>query len=342
MASTPVDLVLCDVHLPTKNGFEFLATTRSNDENDPVFVMISGTGRRGTPMQAIEGGAHDYIAKPLDRSRVLLSVASALQRRRESIEQREAVERLGDTLQRRDEESLIRLVWAAESRDDMTGAHIRRIGRYAAEMARALDWPHEAIEEIRYAAPLHDIGKIAIPDEILRKPGPLTFEEFEVMQQHARLGADILRAGSTPLIQMAAEIALHHHENWDGCGYPDGLSGEAIPEAARIVSIIDVYDALVHDRPYRLAYSEHVALNMMVEMVGSKFEPRLYGVFSAIQPAMREIAGLDGPQLVTPESGHAQPPLIGSDCPVEQQDSASVRRRDAPTRRSGVATPAGP
>lgn len=158
-------------------------------------------------------------------------------------------------------------------------------------MARALGWSPEATEELRHVAALHDIGKIAIPDSILLKPGALDYEEFEEMKQHTLRGAHILRAGSTPMIQRAASIALHHHENWDGSGYPHGLAGSDIPEAARIVALVDVYDALAHDRPYRPAYSEHVALLLMADMNGTKFEPRLYDVFQRILPTIRNIAG---------------------------------------------------
>ncbi len=292
IASGSVDLVLCDVNLPGESGLEFLSTCRRMFDDEIVFVMISGIKTPATALEAINLGAHDYMTKPLDRGRVLLCVESALQRKRETTLRAHAIDRLGERLKRLDEESLVRLLWAAECRDDMTGAHIRRIGRCSAALAGALGWSPEATEEIRHAAALHDIGKIAVPDSILRKPGPLDFKEFEEMKQHTRRGAHILRDGSTSTIQMAASIALSHHENWDGSGYPDGLAGNDIPEAARIVAVVDVYDALVHDRPYRLAYSEHVVLRMMADLSGEKFEPRIYDVFRSILPTIRNIGRL--------------------------------------------------
>lgn len=193
------------------------------------------------------------------------------------------------TIRQRETEISGRLIYAAGFRDEETGAHIRRIGLYSAEIGRALGWSPFAIEDICAAAPMHDLGKIGIPDSILKKPGKLTDEEFEVMKTHPTIGAEILGDSDIEMIKMAAEIAASHHENWDGSGYPNGLKGEEIPIAGRIVAIVDVYDALVHSRVYKPAFSEPEALKMMTGLAGSKFDPELFNLFLDNLPAMRAI-----------------------------------------------------
>ena len=189
----------------------------------------------------------------------------------------------------REGEIATRLIYAAGFRDEETGAHIRRIGLYAAEMARALGWSQTAIDDIRVAAPMHDIGKIGIEDEILKKPGKLDEAEFKRMKEHASIGQSMLDGSDIPMILMAADIAGAHHENYDGSGYPLGLSGEQIPMSARIVAIVDVYDALVHKRVYKTAMNEADAIVMMQGMSGSKFDPDLFELFCANLSTMRSI-----------------------------------------------------
>ena len=189
----------------------------------------------------------------------------------------------------REEEIAIKLLSAASHRDHETAEHVRRIGLYAEVMAKALDWDRAATEDIRIAAPMHDIGKIGIPDRVLLKPDKLTAEEFEEMKKHAEIGADMLSGTNIPLLETASEIALNHHEKWDGTGYPRGLSGKEIPESARITAIVDVYDALVHSRVYKDASSEETALEMMGTMVGKHFDPDLYQVFLDNLDSMRAI-----------------------------------------------------
>jgi len=193
------------------------------------------------------------------------------------------------TIKRRESEISGRLIYAAGFRDEETGAHINRIGLYAAAMARALGWSQFAIEDICTAAPMHDLGKIGIPDNILKKPGKLTDEEYEVMKAHPSIGADILGGSESDMIKMAAKIAASHHENWDGSGYPAGLRGAEIPIAARIVAIVDVYDALVHARVYKPALPEQEALQIMKSLDGSKFDPELFRLFLENLQAMRDI-----------------------------------------------------
>ena len=176
-------------------------------------------------------------------------------------------------------EVLERLAAAAEYRDDETGQHTHRVGTLAAKLARALGLPAEQVELVRRAAPLHDVGKIAIPDSILLKPGRLTAEEYAVMQAHALVGARILSGGRSPLVQMAERIARGHHERWDGTGYPDGVAGEQIPLEARIVAVADVYDALTSDRPYRPAWPRERVLAEIAQSAGTHFDPRVARAF---------------------------------------------------------------
>lgn len=189
----------------------------------------------------------------------------------------------------REGEIASRLIYAAGFRDEETGEHIRRIGLYSAEMARALGWSQTAIDDIRVAAPMHDIGKIGIEDEILKKPGKLTEIEFTRMKQHASIGEAMLDGSDIPMILMAADIAGAHHENFDGTGYPRGIKGDQIPTSARIVAIVDVYDALVHQRVYKPAMDEDEALALMRGLSGSKFDVELFELFCANLTAMRAI-----------------------------------------------------
>jgi HD-GYP domain-containing protein (c-di-GMP phosphodiesterase class II) len=192
-------------------------------------------------------------------------------------------------IKQREAEIALRLITAACFRDEETGQHIRRIGLYAAEMGRSLGWSAVQIEDITLAAPMHDIGKIGISDKILLKPGKLTPDEFEVMKRHAQIGAEMLGGSGISMLDCAAEIAGCHHEKWNGQGYPTGLVGEDIPETARIVAIVDVYDALSHKRVYKKRFSEQETLELMDEMAGEHLDPNLYRVFMSIIEKIRLI-----------------------------------------------------
>lgn len=191
----------------------------------------------------------------------------------------------------REEEIALRLVCAADSRDDgETGSHIRRLGLYSELIAQHLGWNDADAEEIRIAAPMHDIGKIGIPDHILKKPGQLTDNEFEIMKLHPEIGGRILSNSQTPLVQMARDICLGHHEKWDGSGYPRGLAGEKIPISARIVAIVDVFDALIHKRVYKDEMPIDQAIKLMLEGRGTHFDPDLLDLFIRLREKMTEIA----------------------------------------------------
>jgi len=192
-------------------------------------------------------------------------------------------------IKQREEEIAIKLVSLTSYRDEETGAHVRRIGLYAAAMAKALNWEPQQIDDIRIAAPMHDLGKIGIPDRILLKKGKLTAAEFTIMKRHTEIGAKMLEASNIPALDLAADIALCHHERWDGTGYPRELAGEEIPIAARITTIVDIYDALVHERVYKKAMCEKDALALMGSMAGSHLDAALFGVFLGLLPVMRRI-----------------------------------------------------
>ncbi len=192
----------------------------------------------------------------------------------------EEVRKRTASIRDREEEIALRLVWAAESRDGgETGAHIRRLGLYSEVMAELLGWDQSQIDEIRIAATMHDVGKIGIPDSILRKPGPLTAVEFEIMKTHTSIGGKILEGSEARLLQMARDIALCHHEKWDGTGYPKGLQGEDIPITARIVAIADVFDALINKRVYKEAWPLDAVFENLRAEKGKRFDPELLEIF---------------------------------------------------------------
>jgi CHASE1-domain containing sensor protein len=236
-------------------------------------------------------------------------------------------------IRRTQEEVIYRLISAAQWSDEETGTHIRRTGLLSEVLARAASWYGEDLEHIRQAAPLHDIGKIGIPDAILRKPGKLTPEEFEVMKTHTRIGADILAGSNVPMLQMAREVALNHHERWDGKGYPRGLAGKAIPESARIVAIVDVYDALTHDRVYRPALPENEVLTIMQQGAGTQFDPLLMTLFflhlSEIRNISQEHPDSTVGSTLTQSWGHLYPAVTGATIEAASQPHSEAAAAQA-------------
>lgn len=276
------DLVLLDLHMPRIDGFHLLTLLRRpNPDGPPVpIVMLTGDSEPQCRYRALAQGASDFLLKPLDPIEVLLRVRAQLETRelqrrlaRHNQTLEVAIAARTRELEAAQVEMLGRLAVAAELHDDETGQHTQRVGELAGRLARALDLPRAQVDLITRAAPLHDVGKIGIPDAILRKPGKLTAEEFGQMKTHATVGAQILAGGRSELIQMAERIARHHHERWDGTGYPVGLRSVAIPLEARIVAVADFYDALTHDRPYRPAFSLEYTLGQLQAGSGSHFDP---------------------------------------------------------------------
>ncbi len=263
---------------------------------DTAAIMLTAEGDTAKAIRALTSGAYGYLIKPVERKELLIQVRNALERRQLVIENREYTHRLEDKVREQTrairlayEETIHRLVKASLFRDKETGAHIKRTGWYSELLAATIGWDRERVEQIRLAAPMHDIGKIGIPDAVLCKPGKLTPDEFAAMQTHAQLGARLLAGSHSPVLRMAYEIALGHHERWDGKGYPSGLKGREIPEAARIVAIVDVYDALTHDRVYRPALPEQEVLAILRAGRGTHFDPELLDVFLSLLPEMRVI-----------------------------------------------------
>ncbi|MEZ5535704.1 MAG: HD domain-containing protein [Thiolinea sp.] len=192
-------------------------------------------------------------------------------------------------IRQREEDIALKLISLTSYRDEETGSHVRRIGLYAAKVAEAFGWSISEVNDIRVAAPMHDIGKVAIPDNVLLKAGALNDEEFSTMKKHTLIGYKMLAGSGIPVLEMAATIARSHHERWDGSGYPDGLKGSQIPLAARITAVVDIYDALVHKRVYKAAMAEQEALSLMRSMSGQHLDPEVFSVFMELLPLMRAI-----------------------------------------------------
>lgn len=292
---TPFHLVVTDIMMAGMSGIDLLTYVTASFPTTAV-LMVTGVDDRKTAVTALEIGAYGYVLKPFGRNEILINVAAALERRRVTLMSRqyehvleEEVRQRTCELRQREEEIVLRLLSASEHRDDETGCHVRRVGLYAAEMAKTLGWESRLVEDIQLAAPMHDIGKIGIPDKILLKPGRLTPTEFETMKRHTIIGARILGGTNMPLLEMAREIALGHHEKWDGTGNPYGLIGDAVPESALIVGIVDFYDALVHNRIYRPALSEKDALAIITACGRDQYGPTVFDCFMSVLPALRLI-----------------------------------------------------
>lgn len=288
------DLVLLDLRMPHVDGFALLATLRAAVPAHSYlpFVVLTGNGNHEDRERALALGASDFIAKPFSIAETVLRMRNLLharalhlelERQNRWLEQR--VEARTLELQESQIEMLDRLARAADVRDDDTGCHTRRVGELAAELARAIGLPEEQVDRLRRAAPLHDLGKIGVPDAVLLKPGALTESERAIIERHAEIGADLLAGSPSAHVRLAEEIARAHHERWDGTGYPHGLGGEAIPLAARIVAIVDVWDALTHARPYRPALAPAEVLAYMRGQSGRHFDPALLQVFLATRMA---------------------------------------------------------
>ena len=286
------DLIVLDLHMPHLDGFAVLEQLRPLIPAGtylPILVL-SADITRDAKQRALQMGAKDFLTKPLDQVEVLLRIKNLLETRflhralraqNQQLEQR--VRERTRSLEAAQLEILERLARAAEYRDDDTGEHTERVGRIAALLARALGLREAEVELVRRAAPLHDVGKIGIPDEILLKPGKLTASEFAQMQTHTTIGVKILSGSRFPILQLATEIALTHHERWDGSGYPHGLAREAIPLPGRIVAVVDVFDALTHERPYKAAWPVAAAVAELRRQRGRQFDPNVVTAFLALQ-----------------------------------------------------------
>jgi len=278
------DLILLDLHMREMDGFAVLEEIVAHNgpaDHVPV-IMITADDSADTKRRALALGARDFVGKPFDSAEVLLRIRNHLETRflhqklRDQNTELEAkVAERTQELEQSQLEVLERLAAAVEFRDDDTGNHTRRVAEVSAMLAQAVGLENTTVELIRRAAPLHDIGKVGIPDSILLKAGPLTGEEFEIMKTHTVIGSRMLSKGRSELVRFSQRIARSHHEWWDGSGYPDRVSGQSIPLEARIVAVADFLDALTHERPYRPAWGIDETLAEIKRRSGSHFDPTI-------------------------------------------------------------------
>jgi putative two-component system response regulator len=305
-----IDLILCDIQMPGASGLELVKAIGPRIPETSV-VMVSSLEDAETAIECLQKGAFGYVLKPFQPREILVQVNGALRRRMLEIAFRDreaqlAQKVLEQTVELKDsrEEIALRLIAASEHRDNETGMHVRRIGLYAAEMARLLGWDLKAVDTIQSAAPMHDIGKIGVPDAILQKPSALTDEEWVTMKRHTTMGATILKGSTVPFIQMGARIAIGHHEKWDGSGYPKGLKGEGINLEARITALVDVYDAVTNRRHYKEPWPEERVVALIRKGSGVHFDPHLVDLFFANLDRFRAIL------LAHPDEPHDEDPGI--------------------------------
>lgn len=283
----PPDLILVDYRMPDMDGADFIGRLRRLPGcADLPVVVVTVAREREVRYRALQAGATDFLTKPVDhiefkaRTHNLLILAEQrklLKDRTRSLEQR--VRQATQDIRTREYETLLRLAKAGEYRDEETGNHVMRMAKYSRLIAEHLGLPEERCQVIEVAAPMHDIGKIGIPDRILLKPGRLTAQEFEIMKAHTRIGYEILKGSPSKYLQMGAQIALGHHERYDGSGYPFGLAGKAIPLPARIVAVADVFDALTTARPYKQPWAMADALAVLNAQRGRHFDPACVDAF---------------------------------------------------------------
>jgi two-component system response regulator RpfG len=275
------DLVLLDYRMPDMDGLEFARRfRRSLSRRDVPIVLISVVGDEPVRQAALEAGVIDFLVKPVRPRELRTRCRNLLQLRQQGESVKERARSLEERVlaglhevEQRERETLYRLAKAIEYRDLGTGVHLLRMSHYAEVLAEALGMPEEEVATLTSAAPLHDIGKIGIPDAVLLKRGSLSEEEFAVMRRHPLIGYDILQGSQSRFVQMGAIIALRHHERWDGSGYPDGLRGEEIPLPARIVAVADVFDALTSERPYKRAWTADESFDYIEANSGTLFDP---------------------------------------------------------------------
>jgi putative two-component system response regulator len=275
LAEEEFSVVLCDIGLPGRSGLELLDEL-GRTRPDVATVMVTGHDHVGIVDAALKLGAYGYITKPFTPTDLMIGISNALHRRLLEAERREAAE---SALQRAYAGTLSRLSRAVEYHDGATGAHLERVGAYTADIATVLGLPETQVQLLRLASPLHDIGKIAVGDRILRKTGMLTDDERRLMEQHAEVGRDLLGGSGSELLELAATIAWTHHERWDGSGYPRQLKREEIPLEGRIVAVADVFDALSSDRPYRPRLTLDEAQTWILEGSGRAFDREVVDAF---------------------------------------------------------------
>ncbi|WP_115530593.1 HD domain-containing phosphohydrolase [Xanthomonas campestris] len=271
-------LILLDVELPDMDGYAVARTLKQDPDSTAIPILfVTSRSTEHDERTGLEAGSADYVSRPYSAALLKARIATHLtlaENARLAQQYRDAIHLLGT---------------AGQGQDADTGAHIWRMAAYARLLAEKVGWPPAQAQLLEDAAPLHDAGKIAVPGSILHKPDSLDEHEREVVRQHPQVGHDLLRHGRGPLFQLAADIALHHHECWDGSGYPQGVAGDAIPEAARIVAVADVFDALCGRRAYKAPWAVEDAMRKLDSMAGKQLEPRLVHAFRDALPQMLQI-----------------------------------------------------
>lgn len=283
----PYDLVLLDIRMPHMDGYEVLDGLKAiaSDDFPPVMVLTAQTDME-TKIKALDAGAQDFLHKPFDRVEALTRIRNMIEVRMLHKQVRRQNEELERKVQERTQELedtrlevVHRLGRAAEYKDNETGMHVVRMSKIAEILGRAMGMSDEDAKLLLHASPMHDIGKIGIPDGILLKPGKLDADEWEVMKTHVQIGAEILGDHASPLMQMARQVALTHHEKWDGSGYPKGAAGLDIPLVGRVTAVADVFDALTSERPYKKAWPLDEAVQYIKDQAGIHFDPDVVDKF---------------------------------------------------------------
>ncbi len=290
----PIDCILSDIKMPNRTGLDLLRSVRSS-YGDKAFILFTGNAEINTAVTSMQEGAYDFLLKPIQLKQLLVSITNALEKKRlrdeienyqknleRLVEQRTAqINQAMKALEVSHLDTINRLCQAAEYRDDETGYHVLRISKYCEILARGLNMSDEETWLLTKASPLHDIGKIGIPDSVLLKPGRLTVEEFEVMKRHATIGGAILRNATSKVSRVAEQVALTHHEKWNGSGYPNQLKGEEIPLMGRVTAVADVFDALTMKRCYKPAFSIEKSAEIINEGNGNHFDPKVIEIFNS-------------------------------------------------------------
>ena len=291
------DIIILELLMPQIDGFQIIEKVGEYRKRNylPILTLSSDKSSH-TRLRALQFGATDFISKPYEDIEIIFRISNMIEMRLIHLEMEKQnmileakVKQRTRELQETHLDIIRRLARAAEFRDNDTGMHIVRMSKYCATFAKALGLNEDECELILHATPLHDVGKIGIPDRILLKPGPLTNDEYEIMKTHTTIGAQLLTGSNSSIMQMAQEIALTHHEKWDGAGYPQGLKGKEIPLVGHICAVCDVFDALTSVRPYKKAWPVEVAINEMVKLKGAHFNPHLINRFVEILPEIKEI-----------------------------------------------------
>ncbi|MDR3375278.1 MAG: response regulator [Ancalomicrobiaceae bacterium] len=336
--NTQYDALIVDYFLPEGDGISLVRRLREREDYRTIpIVMVTSALDRETRFEALAAGVNDFLTKPFDSFELQARIVNLLALRRAQVQLArhaadlsEAVIRATREIVLREEEMIWRLALAIEMRDGVTGDHVTRVAEISRTIARGLGLAEHHCQMIYLAAPLHDIGKIGVPDAILGKPGRLSATEMQEMRRHVEYGIRVLGNGASDLLKVAAAIVGGHHEKWDGSGYPAGLAGEDIPIEARIVAVADVFDALCSERPYKPAWPLHQAIEEMQAGNGTHFDPACIAVFRATLPEIIRI-------MTSRQMAHWAPSTssaLAIDIQVEQEDTSPIIEWATNSRRA--------